>query len=102
MKYIIAIFIVIFISGCLNQIAKKAEKEDEYKGIITDIYRDINNHNMNTFSVNTFFGKTDITADLYSDSRQYASIGDSIIKLKDELYIIIKKKSGDQKRFYSK
>lgn len=97
MKYII-IFIIIF-SSCLNQMAKKAEKADEYRGIITNIYRDINNHNMNTFSVNTFSGKTNITADLYSDSAKFASIGDSIIKPKNELYIIIKKKSGDQQKF---
>lgn len=98
MKYIIIFSIIIF-SSCLNQMAKKAEKADEYRGIITNIYRDINNHNMNTFSVNTFSGKTNITADLYSDSAKFASIGDSIIKPKNELYIIIKKKSGDQQKF---
>lgn len=99
MKYIIIFSIIIF-SSCLNQMAKKAEKADEYRGVITDIYRDINNHNMNTFSVNTFSGKTNITADLYSDSAKYASIGDSIIKPKNELYIIIKKKKGGEERFY--
>lgn len=96
------VFFVFLVSRCMNQMAKNEEKKDHYKGVISDIYRDPNNHYMNTFSVNSDFGRIEITADLYSHSVDYSSIGDSIIKIKNELYITIKKQIGREKKFYYK
>ena len=57
------------------------------------------NHNIYAFSVNTKFGEMGVTAESFPRSWEYASVGDSIIKPKDELRIIIKKKDGSSQSF---
>lgn len=100
MKTLFVLALVFFLSGCVNEYAKKRIKEVEYKGVIVDIYNDKHNHYVFTFSIEDNGEKNNGMAELWPKSWEYASIGDSIIKPANELYIIIKKKNGSEKVFY--
>lgn len=103
MKYLVCVIFItisLLLNSCINEIAKKAEKESEYKGVISQVYKDIQNREAFTFSVKTKNEEIKIMASLFPYSWEYASIGDSIIKPKNELRIIIKKKDGSEKSFY--
>jgi hypothetical protein len=74
-------------------------KEKEYHGIIVDIYR-IFNRNALTYLVKTQeYGEFEMLADSWYPSYEYAAVGDSIIKVKGELKITIKKPNGDSRTF---
>jgi hypothetical protein len=75
-------------------------EEDEYRGIITDIYKDRSNHYVYTFSIITENDIFEVNAEMWPYSWKYASIGDSIIKIPGELRMIIKKEDGSSKSFY--
>ncbi|GAB6121783.1 hypothetical protein JCM30204_29320 [Dysgonomonas termitidis] len=66
----------------------------EVEGVIISIYQDRKNHEVYTFTIksNSWYDGTFI-ADFYPKSWLYASIGDSIIKKKNEDFITIKKET---------
>lgn len=102
---LIILFSAIIIYGLITFINENADgkiKESSFSGVITRIYQDTWNHNMYTFLVNSSGQEFECVAEAWPYSRKYASVGDSIFKPKDELYIIIKKKDGSSETFYYK
>lgn len=91
--------VVFFMPACF--IGKDNVERDSYRGIIQRIYEDKYNHYITTFSIKSA-NRLDIKefAEWFPCSWEYASVGDSIIKEKGELFIRIKKKNGDSKIFY--
>jgi len=75
-------------------------KKDKYSGIIIQKFDDIENHNVSAFKIKTDNDTISEAADFFPNSWEYAEVGDSIIKVKGELYFTIKKKSGELKDFY--
>ena len=75
-------------------------KKEMYNGIIIQKFDDIENHNLKTFKIKTDNDVTYETTDGFPNSWEYAEVGDSIIKMKGELYFTIKKKNGELKDFY--
>jgi hypothetical protein len=74
--------------------------ELSFEGRITDIYRDLNNHYMYTFIIDTNEGNLSFVADVFNNSWEFAEVGDSIFKKKNELYISVKKKNSEVGRFF--
>ena len=79
---------------------RKGYKKVAFKGLIAKVYRDEENHYVYTFLIKTSNKSITEVADNFPYSWEYASVGDSIIKEKDELYIKIIRKNGEYKRFY--
>lgn len=75
-------------------------KKEIYSGTIIQKFNDIEFHNERTFKIKTSNDTTYETANTFPDSWEYAEVGDSIIKIKGELYFTIKKKNGELKDFY--
>lgn len=100
------IFAIIFLSiiicflTLINNLTKNNIKKDSYNGIIQKIYEDKNNHYSIVFWVKTADRSFNEISESFPYSWKYATVGDSIIKEKGELYIRIKKKNGDSKIFY--
>jgi hypothetical protein len=74
-------------------------REEEYHGVIIDIYRVLSNHNELTFLVKTEKEEFEMLASFWRPSSKYAAVGDSIIKIKSELKLTIKKPNGDSRTF---
>jgi len=96
-KIAIFIFIIVCLLSCLTE---NDMKKVAFKGLIAKIYQDVDNHSMYTFLIKTSDKSITGVADVFPNSWEYASVGDSIIKEKDELYIKIIRKNGEYKRFY--
>lgn len=97
---IILLCLSIFIIACNYNSEKKYLREIEYKGIIDSIFEDTWNHSMFTFIVEDNKKKSEVLAENWTKSWEYAEIGDSIIKPADTLMIIIKKNDSIFKQFY--
>ena len=96
MKSFFCILLIVFFSSCT--IGKKKVEEGEFRGVIVDIYR-IFNHNALTFLVRTEYEEFEMLADSWYSVSHYASVGDSIIKLRGELKITIKRESDVPRTF---
>lgn len=84
--------------SCLNNSLKEDIKASSYNGIITDKYEDRENHSISIFVIKKNGGEyIEEAADLFYGSWQYANVGDSIIKEKGKMYIIIKRKRANDK-----
>jgi len=98
----ITILIIIF-TGCVRYDgSKEFAKQQKYKGVIVDVFQEKRNHNMYTFRIKV---KNDIIkecAEFWPKSWEYAKIGDSIIKPKDILLIVVKKSDKVSKEFHYK
>ena len=55
---------------------------------------------MYTFTIDTKESNLSLVADVFNNSWEFAEVGDSIFKKKDELYISVKKKNGECGVFY--
>jgi hypothetical protein len=100
-KYVVFLFGLIIIVSCKNAISfRESYLKDHYKGVIIKMFRDPDNHEMSTFTIKTDSTNFDEVADIYSQSWNYAKIGDSIIKPADTLMIIIKKNDSTYKEFF--
>ena len=98
-RIIFCISIIFFLTSCI--INKKGMMDAEYKGTILKVYNDTNNRYYFTFLIKTTEGNTyEEIAEWFPYSWKYASVGDSIIKEKGDLYITIKKRSGHSQIFY--
>lgn len=73
--------------------------DENYEGLITNIYRDRNSHDVFRYDILYKDKYIEVVGDLYSKSWTYASVGDSIIKKKGESFITIKKGDGSFKTF---
>lgn len=73
---------------------------DEYRCKIVNIYKDAKNHNCTVFDIKLKDGTlSNINADPFPGSEEFANIGDSIIKDYGKISITIKKKDGNEKTF---
>ncbi|WP_165020886.1 hypothetical protein [Dysgonomonas sp. ZJ279] len=98
MKYIVIIF-CIFLYAC-SSLNESKVKSSNYIGVITNIYKDTQNHNTICFDVRVKDGIITIPAEFYPKSWEFAIRGDSIIKKQDELFFTIKKSDGRKLDFY--
>ena len=72
----------------------------EFKGVRSDIHRDINNHNSFVLYLKIENNElSNIVADWFPGSAEFANAGDSIFKEYGKITIEIKKKNGDAKTF---
>ncbi|MEA4976837.1 MAG: hypothetical protein VB046_13975 [Paludibacter sp.] len=102
MKRILVVLILNFlISSCTIVLNREGIRNTMYDGIVLKTYNDKSNRFLFTFLIKTSDNKKiEEIAEWYPYSWKYATVGDSIIKEKGELYIRIKKKNGDSKIFY--
>jgi len=96
---VFSIFLCIFTLSCESVIKEKLTKMS-YRGVVTEIYRDPENHYAYTFSIRTSQNEFSTHADFYPKSWEWAEIGDSIIKEQGQLSVTIKKKDGECGVFY--
>jgi hypothetical protein len=100
-KSIIFLFVLSLLYSCSNDKSfRELYQKDHYRGIIIKIYWNKDNHGMGTFSVRTDSSEFEEIADFYSQSWDYAKVGDSIIKPIDTLMIIIKRNDSTFKEFH--
>ena len=72
----------------------------EFRSKIVSIYKDVKNHNCTFFDIKLQNGKlSNLNADNFPGSEEFANIGDSIIKDYGKISITIKKKDGNEKTF---
>ncbi len=97
MKTFYCMLLIVSLSGCVIG-GTKPIREDEYHGVIIDIYRVKLNHNALTFLVRSEEqGEFEIGEPAWPSLK--ASIGDSIIKRSGELRLTVKKKDGSSMEF---
>lgn len=89
---ILSLIIFFSILLSLKQCAKRVERIQDYKGILTEIFIDTTNRYEKTYRIQIIQGETKVTVRSYPQSFNYIEIGDSIIKKEGELKITIKKK----------
>ena len=96
----ILLFFVLFSCSCdkLN----KTVKNKNYKGVISKKYKELMNHDMWEFEVNSNNMIFKIGPQYFPRSWEYGEVGDSIIKKKDSMYIRIIKKNNESQIFYYK
>jgi hypothetical protein len=99
-KIVLIFVLILYFCSCVNGPVKQRTKELEFRGKISKIYNDTKNHYMYTFNILTEGGEISEVAEFWPNSWEYASVGDSIIKPKDELKIIIKKPDGSWDVFF--
>jgi hypothetical protein len=95
------LFSVLIFSSCMNN-NKYFDNtyNSEYRGVIQNIYKDVSNHNCTVFDLQIEKGVlSNIVADAFPGSVEFASIGDSILKNYGNVNIVIKKKNGVEKNF---
>lgn len=92
---IILISFYILISVLLEKCAENNQKDIEYRGVLTEIFLDAENRNQYTYKIQTNNNIINQAVTSYSKSFDYIEIGDSIIKEKGGLEIIIKKKNSN-------
>ena len=93
-------FFAVLLLGCRYDGGKENTKARSYKGIITDIYKEKKWHYMYAFKINVNNDTVKKPAEFWPRSWEYTEIGDSIIKPKDTLMIIIKKNDSISKEFF--
>lgn len=96
--FIIIIFVSLLITSC-NKLSESQLKDDCYNGIIVNKFRNEYNHNTTTFQIRTDELEFNEGAFLFPGAWDYADIGDSIIKKRGEMLIIIKKSDENYKSF---
>jgi len=89
---LLLLFTTLLLSSCLTT---NFVKNVSYNGVITRIFDDENNHLVTSFEISTKNGIIVDVADYYPRSWEFASVGDSISKIKGELSITIKKEKGE-------
>jgi hypothetical protein len=95
-KFCYVLLVVSFLS-CTIGLSKMVEFS--YHGVIVDIYR-IYNANSLVFLVKTEKEEFEMLADPWRPlASEYAAVGDSVIKIKGELKLTIKKPNGDSRTF---
>lgn len=93
------IALIFFIAGCRYDGARESIKSTEFEGVITNTFKEFS-HNANVFRINAQNTSFEFSPDLWPDIWKYAEIGDSIIKPKDTLMIIIKKNDSISREFF--
>lgn len=93
---LVSIITFILLYLLLAQIGDREEKQSEYKGILIETFID-NNRAENTYKIRTSQGTIYTTVRSYQNSYNYIEIGDSVIKEKGKLDIIVKKKKSNFK-----
>ena len=96
---IYVLVIVLFISSC-NKFAEDKLRNSSYKGVIISLYKEEKNHNVGMFSVKENEFCFEVDAFIFHEAFEYAESGDSIIKKKGEMSILIKKSSSNSRLFY--
>jgi len=103
---ILSLFTVLFLSivllySCFNNSHNVNTIFDlEFRCQIVNIYKDVKNHNCTFFDIKLQNGKlSNLNADNFPGSEEFANIGDSIIKDYGKISITIKKKDGNEKTF---
>ena len=103
---ILSLCIVLFLSivllhSCFNNNHNVNTTFDlEFRCKIVNIYKDAKNHNCTFFDLKSQNGTlSNIVADSFPGSEEFANIGDSIIKDYGKISITIKKKDGNEKTF---
>jgi len=103
MKKIPIILVLFIFFGCIRYDGSKVHiKGNEIKGIIVNVFQEKKNHNMYTFKIKVNKDTIERCAEFWPRSWEYSKVGDSIIKPKDTLMLIIKKPTGKFKKFYYK
>lgn len=100
--YSVILFLGIsMISSCANNKEYfENTYNSEYRGQISKIYKDEMSHNSTYFEFKLCNGKlSNIIADAFPGSIDYACVGDSIIKYYGNVDVIIKKKDRVEKKF---
>jgi hypothetical protein len=94
------IFIQIFY-GSIGYVfaSKKSVEEQEFKGIITKIYQDEWNHYEYYFKVKSTNEEFKMSAEDWTGLQKHSSIGDSIVKERGKLEIILRKQDGTSETF---
>ncbi len=100
MKKIIIVF-MFFYTACIRYDGgKEHTRTRKYNGTVVSIFQDTKNHYMYTFLIKIKKDTIEECAEFWPKSWEYAKVGDSIIKPKDTLMLIIKKPTGKFKKFY--
>lgn len=95
--FIYSLLVLITNISCTNN--REIILKEDCLGTIRSIYRDQNNHNVHVFNIESNGIERILISDFFPQSWEYAAIGDSIIKKKEDSFIIIKKKNGSSKIF---
>jgi len=99
-KSLLFFSICMFISCANNKGYFENTYNSEYRGQIVKIHKDEMNHNSTYFDFKLPNNElSNIIADAFPGSADYACEGDSIIKYYGNVDIIIKKKDGVEKKF---
>lgn len=95
----IGLFVSLLLFLCtllfMRQCAAINEKTIEYKGILIEIFIDENNRSEYTYKIQSSQGYVNLTIKSYPKSYNYIEVGDSVIKKKNELQIMVKKKKSN-------
>jgi len=94
MKYLFYLSILLYVS--CQSIEKKHVYIDTFDGILIKNYRDSSNRMMLTFLLEKNGLKFKRLSEEFPRCWEYAEIGDSVIKMKDTLILIIKKKDEEK------
>ncbi|MDL2303530.1 hypothetical protein LJC28_03960, partial [Dysgonomonas sp. OttesenSCG-928-D17] len=97
--FITIIMILIIIGFTLRRCSTNNEKQQGYRGVLFEVFFDENNRSQETYKVLTMEGIINLTTKSYPKSFNYVEVGDSIIKEKGKLEIIIKKKKSNYNTF---
>ena len=101
MKITTILIIVIFtLTSCQYDGAREIIKSSEYKGVIIHTYREKFNHNAAVFVIKMHDSSLEMNPDSWPNLWEYAKIGDSIIKQKDTLLIIVIKNDSTKEEFF--
>lgn len=93
--FITSIMILIIIGFTLRLCSTNNEKQQDYRGILLEIFFDKENRAQEIYRIQTIEGNVNLTTRSYPKSSNYIEIGDSIIKEKGKLEIVIKKKKSN-------
>lgn len=98
---VIAVILLIFLVQLLeskSEVERKVEKiEQGFKGVVEKKYSVRDNYDSH---LDIRMGDSLITISPYNAIVENAQIGDSIIKIKNENFITLLKKNGDEKQFF--
>lgn len=93
--------ILFYLISCSNNYYER-ELNDEYVGLIENIYVDYNNHAVTMFDIiDSNKIKRSIIADYYPNSKYFAETGDSIIKEKGESFFLVKKRTQKSSKTFT-
>lgn len=99
-KIIVCIVFIVLLFSCSSD-SEKFYKTLEYNGLIIDTFRQFN-HNTLVFRINVNESIEVEDELVWGGIGEYAEIGDSIIKPKDTLILIVKKSEKNLKPFQAK